>query len=141
MPIEVLRPWGRNDDHPNRSPTDPGLRPWRGVGAQSRRAAAAVVAVRLRALGEPACGARAFFRVFRSEYLASRVLFADVCGAFAPLRYRLTHGGEQLREDADHPANRSVCRELDRACVGLRSGRLRARGVVILAQHYSRIEG
>src|SRR3954462_7666502 len=45
-------------------------------------------------------GARALGCVFCSQYLASRLLLPDVCGAVAPLRCRLTYGGEHPRQDA-----------------------------------------
>jgi hypothetical protein len=132
--------WPISDDYTLRSPTDSRLRPSRGVGAQSGRPGSAVAAVRSRALCRTSCCARALHRVSRSQYLASRLLFSGVCRASDPIRDRLSHGGERVREGALGPDNYGVCWEHARACGGLCRSRLCVRSVVTTARHHSRIE-
>ena len=107
------------------------------VGAQSGRPAKAIAAVRPRAPRASPRRARAIRRVFCSQYLASSILFSGVCGAVDTVLHRLADGGECLRRGALGAANYGVCWELGRTCGGLCVGRLRARGVVIPARHYS----
>ena len=89
-----------------------------------------LAAVRPRAWVGHTPGAPALGRVLRPQCVAGRPLFPGVSGAFNPVRHRLPHAGEYLREVAPSSANHVAGREHDRARGRVRCGCLRVKGVV-----------